>query len=304
MVVRPILPDEFAASHLGRAARSRGYGFEHNAVSLRSILPEVSDARHREAIERAAACAGIDAHSLLVDHTLLPVHYAFSDDHVSHSDRPESQKFEALAAHRSPYLKFCRECQKEDIVFRWISYWRRSHQLPGVNFCAKHACPLVVARSSPTYYTSPGELGIVIQRFADADAVRDLENRIHDLWSGLLAHGRPISALATRYFVRNSVGIRTPRDEEEFVKEAVRALPPKWLAREFGGASSVSSALQARVMKVKDSVPTILLLALLELDVDTVLNALIGSALFSARDGSGRTDLPVAEGSGCAGNDS
>ncbi len=304
MELRPILPDEFAATHLGRAARSRGYGIEHNAVSLRSILQCASEAPHQEAIQRAAACAGIDAHTLLVDHTLLPVHYAFSDDHVSHSDRPQSQKFEALAAHRTPHLKFCRDCQQEDIAFRWVPYWRRSHQLPGVNFCAKHSCPLIVARVSPAYYTNPGEIGVVTQRFADADSVRDLENRIHDLWSGLLAYGRPISALFTRHFVRNSLGIRNLRDEEEFAKEAVRALPPKWLAREFGGASCISSALQARVIKVKDSVPTILLLALLELDVDAVLNAVIGSASFTARDESGRTDVPMAEGSGCVGDES
>jgi hypothetical protein len=277
MDVRPILPDEFAATHLGRTARGEGYGCGHNAVNLRSILPRPGDAPFAEAIELAAGRAGVGPHELLVDHTLLPVHYAFSDDHVSHSGRPDRQKFEALAAHRTRHLRFCSKCKQEDLAFSWVPYWRRSHQLPGVNFCAKHLCPLITVLISPALYTTPGELGVPTQRIANAEATHHLEQRIHDLWAGLLAHGRPISALATRHFLRNSLGVRTPNDEGAIVEEARRLLPADWLQREFGGVLSVQSALQARVLNVKDSVPTILLLAFLEPDVDSILNALIGS---------------------------
>lgn len=40
-------------------------------------------------------------------------------------------------------LKFCPKCLKEDIEVLGESYWRRSHQIPGVFFCIKHECKLL-----------------------------------------------------------------------------------------------------------------------------------------------------------------
>lgn len=40
----------------------------------------------------------------------------------------------------SAYL--CRRCAEEDLNFWGFSYWRRSHQTPGVAWCPKHRCPL------------------------------------------------------------------------------------------------------------------------------------------------------------------
>ncbi|PUE12779.1 TniQ family protein [Limnohabitans sp. T6-20] len=37
---------------------------------------------------------------------------------------------------------YCPKCIEEDCDFHGLSYWRRSHQLPGVNHCSKHSVSL------------------------------------------------------------------------------------------------------------------------------------------------------------------
>jgi hypothetical protein len=37
---------------------------------------------------------------------------------------------------------YCPKCIEEDCDFHGLSYWRRSHQLPGVNHCLKHSVSL------------------------------------------------------------------------------------------------------------------------------------------------------------------
>jgi hypothetical protein len=41
------------------------------------------------------------------------------------------------------HLRLCQSCVHEDIDFWGYSYWRRSHQIPGVLWCMKHGCSLM-----------------------------------------------------------------------------------------------------------------------------------------------------------------
>lgn len=46
---------------------------------------------------------------------------------------------------KTPYLKYCLTCFKEDMTIYGESYWRRLHQVPGVLVCEKHMEPLTVS---------------------------------------------------------------------------------------------------------------------------------------------------------------
>ncbi|TYS59357.1 hypothetical protein FZC76_22375 [Sutcliffiella horikoshii] len=57
----------------------------------------------------------------------------------------------ACIVKRPRYLKYCKECIKEDTNTYHESFWHRSHQVPGVYFCPIHKVELTESKiSSPT----------------------------------------------------------------------------------------------------------------------------------------------------------
>ncbi len=53
------------------------------------------------------------------------------------------------------YLRYCPLCVKEDRCIYGETYWHRSHQMMGVNFCPKHGCKLVNSSITANANTSP-----------------------------------------------------------------------------------------------------------------------------------------------------
>ena len=41
------------------------------------------------------------------------------------------------------YLRYCRECLRDDVLKYGEPYWHRLHQMPGVSVCSKHTVPLL-----------------------------------------------------------------------------------------------------------------------------------------------------------------
>lgn len=48
------------------------------------------------------------------------------------------------------FRRYCRQCAAEELAAYGISYWRRTHNLPGVMVCLKHHTALFEARDLPT----------------------------------------------------------------------------------------------------------------------------------------------------------
>jgi hypothetical protein len=53
---------------------------------------------------------------------------------------------------------FCESCISEDRNYIGYSYWRRSHQIHGVDFCSKHGTPLMMAIDENAHYLSPHKI--------------------------------------------------------------------------------------------------------------------------------------------------
>lgn len=49
----------------------------------------------------------------------------------------------------------CPDCIEEDKFFWGFSYWRRTHQIPGIGLCPKHASPLYLISSRDVFDHSP-----------------------------------------------------------------------------------------------------------------------------------------------------
>jgi len=93
--------------------------------------------------------------SLIHLHTTYPYYHPFLPEETSHkikqymiSDNRGNRIHTSLGINAtsvpiSRYLKYCCKCSEEDVRLHGTTYWRRIHQLPGVNVCYVHSIVLV-----------------------------------------------------------------------------------------------------------------------------------------------------------------
>lgn len=96
---------------------------------------------------------GLSSREITDTYTLLPYYASYAQDHAR--TRAYEAMFgdgEAKAAaflghvatrvKKPQKLQFCEQCSQEDVAKHGETYWRRSHQLPGVFVCLKHLTSL------------------------------------------------------------------------------------------------------------------------------------------------------------------
>lgn len=149
------LPDELSAGHLGRVYKINGIQKGDRASTIHKLVGDEG----RAYTETLASLAGLSFSHYLHHHTLLPFYRAIQ---VRESDpwKPLNEKFVARASgHRANPLgaMICPRCIDEDVSFWGFSYWRRSHQLPGICTCPKHQIALLRTSSSSPMKLLPQE---------------------------------------------------------------------------------------------------------------------------------------------------
>jgi len=98
-------------------------------------------ARERSFVELVAKYNRRSIHHVVMHHSLWPFTAAIGrPNSVSDIERLADQQAGRTAMMRSarPDAWLCPKCVAEDLAFWGASYWRRSHQLPGVLWCDKH----------------------------------------------------------------------------------------------------------------------------------------------------------------------
>lgn len=70
---------------------------------------------------------------------------------------------------------FCEECVKEDINYLGFSFWRRSHQLPGIDWCQKHQIPLCESLIKDNFFQQPA-FHLANKNYKKADISLSIEN--------------------------------------------------------------------------------------------------------------------------------
>nr|WP_315227984.1 TniQ family protein [uncultured Albidiferax sp.] len=142
MILPSIMPDEWAAGYLGRAARMN---LVRSFSALQRWIHSVQDAFHVDVkgepfIHSIAKLSGMAREVFYAQHTLLPLTYAVQPIDKCHSHALISGK-QVAEAHLVPrvwFSRLCPECVREDLPYWGFSYWRKSHQFHGVVCCAKH----------------------------------------------------------------------------------------------------------------------------------------------------------------------
>ena len=146
MILPSIMPDEWAAGYLGRAARMN---MVRSFSALQRWIHSVQDAfpvyvESEPFIHSMAKLIGMTRQVFYAQHTLLPLTHAVQPIDKCHSHAFISGK-QVAEAHLFPLMRssrLCPECVREDLPYWGVSYWRKSHQFYGIVCCVKHGIGL------------------------------------------------------------------------------------------------------------------------------------------------------------------
>jgi len=219
MLCPEVLPDEFAPGYLGRVARFNGISSKSDATRyLKAMVGVPGESLHTFPLTcLLARVSGLTTEQFCVSHTLLPLQRSIADtwDDLPHGSREHTnilwtQPLRQLRV--GAYL--CAECIREDVQFRGLSYWRRSHQVPGRYWCPKHGGPLRTCASAQALFVQP-KAALAESQAVDGSWVCSLRRtadvqRYLDVCDDFLDSRRPIG---TRYASR---AIRTRSEQMGF----------------------------------------------------------------------------------------
>lgn len=190
------------------------------------------------------------AAELVCDHSLVPVTKCVTTFDLSSSARPDfgDSWYLGFALRSGSHARLCRDCVSEDLSFHGISYWRRSHQLPGVTWCTRHKRPLSVLRRRNALARSPrvalGEVGDYPAREIEIAIRSEVVNRYATILEGLLnGITAPVHSACAAYVIRKKAadeGRKVNRWGKTWYLSAAIAqqVPPRWLAACFTSTRS------------------------------------------------------------------
>lgn len=243
MLIPEILPDEFV---LGYRARLRILnGFPDNEFLMRALQPNtrrsISQQTGTPAITVLSNAMGTNCTDFVFRHSLIPFICAITQRGagLEHGSPQVGQRLvrSGLRVIRET-AHYCRSCVEEDLSFWGVPYWRRSHQIPGVDWCAKHGCSLI-ATGQDGFEKLPNDL---IAPVADAgfseEADHSILRRYGEIAQGLMDRKQPIHCNDASRVLGNAArtaGLRiSPKGRRALPSDLAREqLPATWLAKHF-----------------------------------------------------------------------
>jgi hypothetical protein len=158
--VTPIKPmaEELMHGQLGRWRLWNGHATARASLAAWQSDMGLTDRRgYTSTVELAAAMSDIELSRYVALHTLTPF-TAFMHAEGG-SARAATFRRQILVARGTmiprPQAYLCPACVEEDWTFWGYTYWRRAHQLPGMNWCDKHGEPLRFVRSAAPFDNVP-----------------------------------------------------------------------------------------------------------------------------------------------------
>lgn len=192
------LPDELASGHLGRLYLLNGITPTKRQIT--STIHSLTDYQGSSYIDTLALLSGLSFSHYVFHHTLLPFFRAVQAESpkawnmVDPSDswvQPSANRAHPLGA------LLCPHCVEEDMTFWGFSYWRRTHQLPGLGVCLKHQTALLRTDSDSLTRKLPQNALSKAEALPPELTTLAMQNptirRYHDICSEFLYRKRSIS---------------------------------------------------------------------------------------------------------------
>lgn len=219
------LPDEFL----------RSYGFRIGLMNSTHI------AQQDKLLSRLVEITGLSISYFIYHHTSLGYQRfvsgeLFQRDIGTHPDLLTNNRIYGGAL-SIELPQFCASCVQEDMDFHGVSYWRRVHQLPGVDHCTKHARSLVAAKRWCMNGRAPLNAVVVNESIPERERDHYFSNpyiQRYSVLSDLAMHTRvplcPSVITRTLVFKANAL---LGDERGVLTKFALEKLPPAWLMRHF-----------------------------------------------------------------------
>lgn len=244
------LPDELAQGFVERIRIVNGFPTQILTIQLLTTwLNETQGIpKNQPLVVRLAAALGVNQMEFIRHHTLLPIHRAVTglNAHHMHGDPNDCSiliRSGMRLARAGAYS--CPECVKEDLSFWGHTYWRISHQLPGVDWCQKHRTSL---KHSPLCTFSKLPINREDESPPNATATCMEQDHVDirryvDILNGLLDRHKPFPLLATSLTLADrarKVDLRTTaKGNQQTLSDLARQrLPDEWLKKHFPSIKS------------------------------------------------------------------
>lgn len=232
-----LLLDEYGLAYAELVAVANGFASWETLVD--SLKKREIGYRTQPKVALLANAGSLPLEEFILRHTIAPFTRAFapSSRHQRFRDSRSSERL-ALRQLRNR-LYFCEACGYEDREFWGRSYWRRSHQIPGIEWCTKHECALRVC-SMKLLWREP--LDCLDDSLAITDEPLPIPNstvgKYLEITSFILEQCHPISMTELQSLVRTRLSIRSLAGNDIGVwrllsELAVEHCPTNWLYRLF-----------------------------------------------------------------------
>ena len=251
------LQDELAIGLLGRFTRLNG--LPSTARMAQSLRAGQSKKDETPLLWLTAVACGQDESVFSARHSMLPVMYPISRyvGNERHAGSKHERTYRRGMTLPTEKLRWCPECSRMDIEKRGFSYWRRQHQVAGVDWCIDHRLSLIcapseVAINAPGHQATYGPLSTA-QANIEEEAHYPALLRLQQIMVGWLHRPNPIRLAAWAEVVGEqcrSAGLRIGEiGKRPVVSDRIQKMfPASWLTRYM--PEIASKAPQAFVRKV------------------------------------------------------
>ncbi len=250
MHIPRILPDEIIMGYVGRIRILNN--FQDSQQTTRALLNRYKPVNENNGdfckFTAIANAASISEESLVLQHTLAPFVRALPYNNGIPPEKPYVSKFQITAPDRSllritrERARFCPHCTSEDLSFWGFPYWRRFHQVVGIEWCTKHKKALVSVNSKNAYDFLPD-----VENYSSGTEALEYENeyqkcpalhRYAEIAFGLTNLTQPINAQGAKkvlYDQAKKLGLRISESGKKPLMSdlATDAFPQGWLLRNF-----------------------------------------------------------------------
>lgn len=243
-----LLPEELLHGYRGRLRLLNDLRDEVAVMTWLNRLERgetVYRSREMSLAELVAKHNESSAYGVVMQHSLWPFTAAVGrPDGVADVERFGQQQSGRTAMLRTarPQAWLCLACVEEDLDFWGLSYWRRSHQLPGVLWCDKHETALQSC-SQGSFIAGLPDQCINSATRQDSAWVRELRSNptvsmFVEICAVILESGLVLDAdRCARAISSRSVrqGLCSTRAEagQALLKLALERLPMRWLQAAF-----------------------------------------------------------------------
>jgi hypothetical protein len=305
MVRTDPMPDEISGGHMGRLRWRNEWSDRLTATQAlrRELMTDGIASEDSSALFLLAAASNMRATDYARLHSMMPALRVASDfgAGILHGSMQGTRSARAHGVWLPRGLPLvCIDCIREDIDHWGFSWYRRSHQLVGVDWCEKHGRELARVKSRDPFWLTPhgqatsGALSWVGAYCRSFGATSTFVRRYTAIASAMLMMAAPASAadingrLAER---ADLLGINGQDGDSgrSLARSILDQAPEAWLAEHFPGITascegcSVASVdkLLCRRNHTPEGPTYALAMAALYEDADSAVQAMFGSDITS-----------------------